>query len=69
MHPLYSYFNSDFLSCTFEKSKGKMAWLGIESGGRDRDKHASCNLLLPGYGGVFGAFKKSLPIKNDITDM
>lgn len=68
MHPLYSYFNSDFLSCTFEKAKGRLAWFGVESGGRDRDKHASYNLLLPGYGGVFGAFKKAKPTKNDITD-
>ena len=68
MHPIYSYFNSDFLSCTFEKSKGRIAWLGIESGGRDRDKHASYNLMLPGYGGVFGAFKKNKPVSQDVTD-
>ena len=40
------------------KENGGIAFFGIESSGRDRDKHASNNLMLPGYGGVFGAFKK-----------
>ena len=57
-HSKYATFNSDFLSCTIDNEKGKIAFFGIESGGRDRDKHASYNLMLPGYGARFGAFKK-----------
>ena len=39
----YAVYNSDFLSVTLDKQKGKIAFFGIESGGRDRDKHASYN--------------------------
>ncbi len=67
-HPKYASFNSDFLSVTFNKETGAIAFLGIESGGRDRDKHASFNLTIPAYGAVFGAFKKALPTKQEITD-
>ena len=59
----YSAYNSDYISYTLENEKGRVAFFGIESGARDRDKHASYNLMLPGYGGVFGAFKKALPNK------
>ena len=68
MHPKYAAYNSDFISFTIDKQKGNIAFFGIESGGRDRDKHASYNLMLPAHGGIFGAFKKSLPINSDITD-
>ncbi|MBQ7906872.1 MAG: hypothetical protein IJ309_02755 [Clostridia bacterium] len=64
----YTPFGSDFLSYTLDNEKGKIAFFGIESSGRDRDKHASYNLMLPGYGGVFGAFKRALPTKSDITE-
>lgn len=64
----YVAYGSDFLSYTIDTEKGKIAFFGIESGGRDRDKHASYNLMIPSYGGIFGAFKKSLPVKNKITD-
>ncbi len=67
-HAKYASFNSDFLSVTFNKETGAVAFLGIESGGRDRDKHASYNLTLPSYGCMFGAFKKSLPVSSEITD-
>ncbi|MBO5312422.1 MAG: hypothetical protein J6B29_00505 [Clostridia bacterium] len=67
-HQKYVSFNSDFISVTLDKESGKIAFFGIESGGRDRDKHASHNLMLPSYGGMFGAFKRSLPISCDVTD-
>ena len=67
-HAKYATFNSDFLSATFDKTTGKLAFLGIESGGRDRDKHASFNVLLPGKGAVAPAFKKMKPASNEITD-
>lgn len=68
MNPKYAVYNSDFISYTIDKEKGKIAFFGIESGGRDRDKHASYNLMIPSYGGIFGAFKKSLPTKNDVDE-
>ncbi len=64
----YSCYGSDFLSYTIDNEKGKIAFFGIESSGRDRDKHASYNLMLPAYGGIFGAFKKSKPVSSEITD-
>ena len=67
-HSKYASFNSDFLSVTLNKENGGIAFFGIESSGRDRDKHASNNLMLPGYGGVFGAFKKSKMTKVDFTE-
>ena len=68
MHSKYSTFNSDFISYTIDNQFGKIAFFGIESGGRDRDKHASYNLMIPSYGGMFGAFKKVAPTNVDITD-
>lgn len=68
MSSKYTAYGSDFLSYTIDNEKGKIAFFGIESGGRDRDKHASYNLMLPAYGGMFGAFKKSLPVRSEITD-
>lgn len=67
-HLKYASFNSDFLSATVNKETSALAFFGIESGGRDRDKHASYNLMIPAYGAVSGAFKKSLPVKSEITD-
>lgn len=64
----YSCFGSDFLSFTIDNEKGKVAFFGIESSGRDRDKHASYNLMLPGYGAVAGAFRGSKPTSSEITD-
>ena len=64
----YKGYGSDYISYTVDNERGRIAFLGIESGGRDRDKHASYNLVLPGYGGVFGAFKKALPTKSDIGE-
>ncbi len=64
----YSTFGSDFLSYTIDNEKGKIAFFGIESSGRDRDKHASYNLMLPGYGGVAGSFKGSLPTSYEVTE-
>lgn len=67
-HPKYASFNSNYISTTIEKSTGKIAFFGVESSGRDRDKHASYNLMLPSYGGVFGAFKKSSPVSFRVVD-
>ena len=64
----YACYGSDFISYTIDNEKGKIAFFGIESSGRDRDKHASYNLMLPAYGGMFGAFKKSKPVSSEITD-
>ena len=64
----YACYGSDFISYTIDNEKGKIAFFGIESSGRDRDKHASYNLMLPAYGGMFGAFKKSKPVSSKITD-
>jgi hypothetical protein len=63
----YAVYNSDFLSVTLDKQKGKIAFFGIESGGRDRDKHASYNLTIPAYGAMAGVFKKKAPLNNEIT--
>ena len=67
-HTKYASFNSDFLSVAIDKPLGKIAFFGVESSGRDRDKHASFNLMLPSYGGISGTFKKSSPVKEEITD-
>lgn len=67
-HDKYASFNSDFLSLTLNKKTGGIAFFGVESGGRDRDKHASFNVMLPGYGGVFGAFKKDKAEKCDFDE-
>lgn len=64
----YSTYGSDFLSYTIDNEKGKIAFFGIESGGRDRDKHASYNLMLPGYGGIAGSFKRAFPTSQEITE-
>ena len=67
-HKKYSVFNSDYMSLTFDKETGKIAYLGIESGGRDKDKHGSFNLLLPGKAAVPGAFSKLKPTKVEIGE-
>ena len=67
-HTKYATFNSDFLSATINKETGAIAFFGVESSGRDRDKHASYNVMLPGYGGVFGAFKTKKATKTEISD-
>ena len=64
----YAVYNSDYLSVTLDKESGRVAFFGIESGGRDRDKHASHNLTIPAYGAMAGAFKKSKPKSCEITE-
>lgn len=64
----YTPYGSDFLSYTIDNEKGKIAFFGIESGGRDRDKHASYNLMLPAYGAMAGSFDSALPTKSEITE-
>lgn len=67
-HEKYAAFNSNFLSATINKKTGGICFFGIESGGRDRDKHASYNLMLPSYGAKFGAFKKNTTISAEFSD-
>lgn len=64
----YAVYNSNYLSVTLDKQKGRVAFFGIESGGRDRDKHASYNLTIPAYGAIAGAFKRAFPKSNEITE-
>ena len=66
-HKRYASFDSPYLSMTFEKATGKLAFFGIESGGRDRDKHATYNQLLPGPGGMPAAFRKTPPKAEAVT--
>lgn len=67
-HNKYAAFNSDFLSATLNKEDGSIAFFGIESSGRDRDKHASFNLMLPSYGARAGAFKTKSQISAELTE-
>ncbi|MBQ3589152.1 MAG: hypothetical protein II980_01750 [Clostridia bacterium] len=67
-HNKYASFNSDFLSATLNKENGSIAFFGIESSGRDRDKHASFNLMLPSYGARAGAFKAKSQISAEFTE-
>lgn len=67
-HSKYATFNSDFLSATINKETGNVAFFGVESSGRDRDKHASFNVMLPSYGAVVGAFVKKPPVKADFYE-
>ena len=57
-HKRYASFDSPYLSLTVDKETAKLAFIGIEAGGRDRDKHGTYNLLLPGPGGMPAAFRK-----------
>ena len=67
-HEIFAAFDSKFLSATFDKKTGKLAFLGIESGGRERDRHATYNLLLPSKGAMPCAFQKSAPTFCEVTD-
>ena len=60
-HKRYASFDSPYLSLTVDKETAKLAFIGIEAGGRDRDKHGTYNLLLPGPGGMPAAFRKAPP--------
>ncbi len=67
-HERFASFDSSFLSATFNKETGALAFLGIESGGRIRDRHTTFNLLLPRVGAVASLFKKAKPATCEITD-
>ena len=62
-------YDSPYLSLTFLKNTGKLAFLGIESGGRDRDKHATYNLLLPGPGGRAAALRGEIQAEQNETEL
>jgi hypothetical protein len=66
-HKRYINYNSDFLSLTFDRETSKLAFLGVESSGRDRDKHATFNLLLLGKGAVSGGFSKQSKIATSVS--
>jgi len=55
-HKRFAAFDSKYMSVTVDKKTGKVAFLGIESSGRLRDRHATYNLLLPGKAAIPGAF-------------
>ena len=67
-HKKYAAFDSKYMSVTVDKQTGKVAFIGVESGGRLRDRHATYNLLLPGKGAVAGAFNKNSRISFEATD-
>lgn len=48
----HAAYGSDFLCLTFDKRTGALAFLGLDSGGRDRDKRTTDNLLKPGLGAL-----------------
>ena len=68
LHKRYVNYNSDFLSLTFDRNTSKLAFLGVESSGRDRDKHATFNLLLVGKGAVSGGFSKFSKVETSVSD-
>ncbi len=67
-HSKYASFDSSFLSATFNKETGALVFLGIESSGRERDRHTTFNLLLPGKGAKAYPFKQAKPQSYEITD-
>ena len=67
-HKRYATFNSDYLSLTVNKKTGKVAFIGIESSGRDRDRHATYNLLLPGKAAIPGAYVKESQLSFEATE-
>ena len=67
-HEKYAAFDSNFMSVTVNKQTGKVAFIGIESGGRQRDRHATYNLLLPGKAAMPGAFNKKTQISFEATE-
>lgn len=67
-HERFATFDSKFMSATFDKTTGTLAFLGIESGGRVKDRHTTFNLLLPYKGAVAAPFKVSKPTECKITD-
>ncbi len=62
-HPLYSSFSSAYTSLTFDTDAGRLLFFGVESGGRDWDRHGTYSLLLPSMGAVCPAFEKAPPRK------
>ena len=67
-HEKFAAFDSNFMSVTVNKKTGKVAFIGIESGGRLRDRHATYNLLLPGKAAMPGAFDGKAEITSEVTD-
>ena len=67
-HKRYINYNSDFMSLTFDRETAKLAFLGVESSGRDRDKHASFNLLLIGKGAVSGGFSSKSTVNTSVSE-
>ncbi|MCR4578276.1 MAG: hypothetical protein K5784_10270 [Clostridiales bacterium] len=62
-HPVFSTFNSNYTSLTFDSAKGRLMFFGVESGGRDWDRHGTYSVLMPSYGAICPAFEKQPPLK------
>ncbi len=62
-HPTYSSFCSDYTSLTFDVHTGRLMFLGVESGGRDWDRHGTYSVLMPSLGAICPAFEKAPPVK------
>lgn len=61
-HPVYSSFNSIYTSLTFDTKTSRLMFFGVESGGRDWDRHGTYSVLLPSPGGICPAFAKHPPL-------
>ena len=69
-HRRYVAFDSPYMSLTWDKQTARMAFFGIESGGRERDRHTTYNLTLAGHGVMPEAFRHHAPIEaeTEITE-
>ncbi len=64
----YATFNSDFISVAIDTENARLAFMGIDSGGREKDRHTTFNLMLPSHGATIGNFKKKAPRCVDFCD-
>ena len=62
-HPVYSSFGSNYTSLTFDSATGRLLFFGVESGGRDWDRHGTYSVLMPSYGAICPVFEKEPPLK------
>ena len=46
-HPVFSTFSSNYTSLTFDSETGRLKFFGVESGGRDWDRHGTYSVLMP----------------------
>ena len=62
-HPVYSTFSSNYTSLTFDTVTGRLLFFGVESGGRDWDRHGTYSVLMPSYSAICPAFEKKQPLR------